>query len=212
MYKFDIVKRGYDCLQVENYIGNEIENYKKITQEKNIRIQELLHQNDVLKKQLAEYRDRAENVNQALVTAIEKSQEMEQLAQNSYNVELERLKIWRNKWISYVENLKENYQISEVKGEVIGILSNLEQELLEKIKDGINLSFRKPQNQAEIQYNSELNRNLQKREEKLEEKQNQKPSLKQKDISAEAEDNFDEIDKILANPEFNNLIKSLGIA
>lgn len=208
MYKFEIVKKGYDCFQVENYISNEIENNKRVLADKNIRIQELLHQNEELKKQLTEYKAREANVNKALVTAIEKSQEMEQVAKNSYNMELERLKIWKNKWIAYVENLKDNYKINQAKGEVVGILSCLEQELLDSIKGGINLAFNNPQTEPEKQYNKEVDRIERKKEQENQEKTNSK----QTEIEAEAEDNFDEIDKILSNPEFNNLIKSLGIA
>lgn len=195
MYKFEIVKKGYNTLQVDNFISKEIEDYKQAVQDKNIRLQELLHQNADLKKQLQECRSREANVNQALVTAIEKSQEMEQIAKNSYNLELERLRVWRNKWIGYVENLKKSCKLTECKGEVIGILSSLEQELLENIKCGINLSYTKNLSEPEKQYNREL--------ERIERK---------KEKTTDHDENFDELDKILSNPEFNDLIKSLGIA
>ena len=95
MYNFDIAKKGYNTEQVDRYITKEIDSYKQVVAEKNMRISELLHMNNNLNKQIDEYKLREDNVNKALITAIEKAQEMESLIKKSYNIELERLRIWR---------------------------------------------------------------------------------------------------------------------
>ena len=74
MYKFDTVKKGYDKVQVDNYINREIDSYKQTISDKNMRISELLHQNNNLNKQIDEFKLREDNVNKALITAIEKAQ------------------------------------------------------------------------------------------------------------------------------------------
>lgn len=196
MYKFDIVKKGYNKEQVDSYIAREIDSYKQTVSDKNMRISELLHLNNNLNKQLDEYKLREDNVNKALITAIEKSQEMEMLVKKSYNIELERLRIWRDKWVFYAEKCKGIVGFTSVKGEVIGVLTMLEDELVQRINKGISLSTDVGLNEAEEQYSKELAR--------IESKNN----VSKDDLIA----SDDEIEKILSNPEFNKLIKSLGIA
>lgn len=196
MYNFEIVKKGYNSSQVDNYITKEIDSYKKVVAEKNMRISELLHMNNNLNKQIEEYKAREDNVNKALITAIEKCEEMELLVKKSYNIELERLRIWRDKWLIYADKCKAVAGFNSIKGEVIGVLAALEEELISRINSGITLSTEKNLSEPEAQYNKELARMESKR-------------------AATAEDfvNTDEeIEKILSNPEFNKLIKSLGIA
>ena len=74
MYSFDIVKKGYNKEQVDSYIAKETDSYKQTIADKNMRISELLHLNNNLNKQLDEYKMREDNVNKALITAIEKAQ------------------------------------------------------------------------------------------------------------------------------------------
>lgn len=196
MYSFDIVKKGYNKEQVDSYIAKETDSYKQTIADKNMRISELLHLNNNLNKQLDEYKMREDNVNKALITAIEKSQEMEMLVKKSYNIELERLRIWRDKWNSYAEKCKGIVGFNSLKGEVIGVLSVLENELIERIDKGIALNTKAGLNEAEEQYSKEVAR--------IQSKQNKA----NEDLIATDE----EIERILSNPDFNNLIKSLGIA
>lgn len=196
MYSFDIVKKGYNKVQVDSYIAKETDSYKQTIADKNMRISELLHLNNNLNKQLDEYKMREDNVNKALITAIEKAQEMEMLVKKSYNIELERLRIWRDKWTSYAEKCKGIVGFNSLKGEVIGVLSVLENELIERIDKGIALNTKAGLNEAEEQYSKEVAR-IQSKQNKVNE-----------DLIATDE----EIERILSNPDFNNLIKSLGIA
>ena len=96
----------------------------------------------------------------------------------------------------YAEKCKKTVGFNSVKGEVIGVLSTLENELIERINQGITLNTQVALNEAEEQYSKEKAR--------LDSKKN----VDSEDIIATDE----EIEKILNNPEFNNLIKSLGIA
>ena len=196
MYSFDIVKKGYNKEQVDSYIAKETDSYKQTIADKNMRISELLHLNNNLNKQLDEYKMREDNVNKALITAIEKAQEMEMLVKKGYNIELERLRIWRDKWNSYAEKCKGIVGFNSLKGEVIGVLSVLENELIERIDKGIALNTKAGLNEAEEQYSKEVAR--------IQSKQNKA----NEDLIATDE----EIERILSNPDFNNLIKSLGIA
>ncbi len=194
MYNFDIAKKGYNTEQVDRYITKEIDSYKQVVAEKNMRISELLHMNNNLNKQIDEYKLREDNVNKALITAIEKAQEMESLIKKSYNIELERLRIWRDKWVQYAEKCKTTVGFKSIKGEVIGILSALEGELIKRISNGISLNTVENLTDAEEQYSKELAR------------------MGCKSLEEDFSTDDEEIEKILANPEFNKLIKSLGIA
>ncbi len=194
MYNFDIAKKGYNTEQVDRYITKEIDSYKQVVAEENMRISELLHMNNNLNKQIDEYKLREDNVNKALITAIEKAQEMESLIKKSYNIELERLRIWRDKWVQYAEECKTTVGFKSIKGEVIGILSALEGELIKRISNGISLNTVENLTDAEEQYSKELAR------------------MGGKSLEEDFSTDDEEIEKILANPEFNKLIKSLGIA
>ncbi len=194
MYNFDIAKKGYNTEQVDRYITKEIDSYKQVVAEKNMRISELLHMNNNLNKQIDEYKLREDNVNKALITAIEKAQEMESLIKKSYNIELERLRIWCDKWVQYAEKCKTTVGFKSIKGEVIGILSALEGELIKRISNGISLNTVENLTDAEEQYSKELAR------------------MGGKSLEEDFSTDDEEIEKILANPEFNKLIKSLGIA
>lgn len=194
MYKFEIVKKGYNTSQVDAYIAKEMQSYKEILAEKNMRISELLHLNNNLNKQLDELKSREDNVNKALITAIEKSHEMELLVKKSYNIELERLRIWRDKWIAYADKCKRDAGFKASKGEVIGVLAAYENQLIDSINSGISLSMDVELNEAEEQYSKEIAR------------------MQSRNNADDLIASDDDIQKILNNPEFNNLIKSLGIA
>lgn len=196
MYNFDVVKKGYNQSQVDSYIAKEIDSYKQVVSEKNMRISELLHLNNNLNKQIDEYKMREDNVTKALITAVEKCEEMELVVKKSYNIELERLRLWRDKWLIYADKCKSIVGFNSIKGEVIGILSSLEEELISRINSGITLSSEKNLSEIEVQYNKELAR-----------MESKKTSPNDDFINTD-----EEIEKILSNPEFNKLIKSLGIA
>ena len=96
--------------------------------------------------------------------------------------------------MQYAEKCKTTVGFKSIKGEVIGILSALEGELIKRISNGISLNTVENLTDAEEQYSKELAR------------------MGGKSLEEDFSTDDEEIEKILANPEFNKLIKSLGIA
>ena len=229
MSRFNIVKKGYDMSEVDGYLARQALSDNKCLQEKSMRIEELLGENNCLKGQLVQYKSREANVNNALITAIDKAQEMEYVAKMRYELELERVKTFRNKWIRYCDSIKVKYGIKESKGEVIGVLDSLATELSDSICSGIKFNLREVDTDAELQFRDEASRILN----KLQSNENIKSPFEcnvdsdqidkcsNKDtvsndhkmlISGNAEEMPSEINDIINNPDFEELCKKLGLA
>lgn len=234
MSRFNIVKKGYDVSEVEGYIARQTLSDNKCLQEKSMRIEELLVENNCLKGQLVQYKSREANVNDALITAIDKAQEMEYVAKMRYELELERVKTFRDKWIRYCDSMKDKCDIKESKGEVIGVLDSLETELSDSICSGIKFNLRELNTDAELQFRDEASRILNKLQtggdirspfERIIESDEQinDKIAKSSNIECIADggnlmsiDNLDEIPSeisdIINNPDFEELCKKLGLA
>lgn len=140
MYNFNIVKKGYNSAQVDTFI-NELNNKNKtIIDEKTLRIEELRNENYVLQKELIEYKKREDNVNQALITAVEKSKELEYSIKIRFELEYERLKLFRKKWELYIEDLLNNGVVVDDYNETLSTLKMYESEFKTNFLTGIALN------------------------------------------------------------------------
>lgn len=219
MATFDIVKRGYDKKQVDDYMANITFKESNSNNEKNIRINELITQNNLLRGELNAYKKREEKVNNALVLAVEKANDIEKMANKRVQLELERIRAFSAKWIQYCDNIKVSNGIKERKGEVVAVLKNLENEFIESFDKGLNLKSKADTNEADLQYQAEVNRliNGVKKESinasqfAVKEK-GEKGTVKDdtKKIQETLHDDLD-VDKLLNAPEFEELCKKLGI-
>ena len=235
MSKFNIVKKGYDISEVESYLAKQAISDKQCIQDKSLRIEDLIAEVNCLKGQLSQFKSRESNVNNALITALDKAQEMEYVAKMRYELELERVKIFRNKWMSYCDNIKEKCKITESKGEVIGVLDLLVSDLADSISNGIKFSLNDVDSDVTAQYREEANRilNSVKNGEKAIKNQFEAGAIdsscaaikprkgKSKEIKEKIttmEDDIiqntvpSEIDDIINNPDFEDLCKKLGLA
>ncbi len=242
MSRFNIVKKGYQVSEVDGYLNKLAVSEKKCLQEKSLRIEDLLAENNSLKGQLVQYKGREANVNNALITALDKAQEMEYIAKMRYELELERVKVFRDKWINYCDSVKDRCEITESKGEVIGVLDCLAAELAESICSGISFNMSEVNSDAEKQYRSEAGRILCKlkcntdikspfegelnhiSDETVQSdvktaivkpvaKRKQAVKTKNDDLVKHSDDSVpSEIEDIINNPEFEELCKKLGLA
>lgn len=217
---FDIAKKGYDKKQVEDYLANMALKENNSNNDKNVRINELITQNNLLRGELNAYKKREEKVNNALVLAVEKANDIEKMANKRVQIELERIRAFSNKWVQYCDNIKVTNGIKERKGEVVAILKNLENEFIESFDKGLNLKCKADVNEADLQYQEEVNRlingvkndTLQSSQFSVKECGSDKCKEKNKarEIEQTLHDDVD-VDKLLNAPEFEELCKKLGI-
>ena len=236
MSKFNIVKKGYDMSEVEGYLAKQALGDKQCIQDKNLRIEDLLSEVNSLKGQLEQFKGRESNVNNALITALDKAQEMEYVAKMRYELELERVKIFRTKWINYCDNIKEKNNIIESKGDVIGVLDFLVSDLTESIRNGIKFCLKDVGSEVEEQYREESDRilnslkcsdrNIKSQFEvnadggkevlvkikKTKTKNSKDLEVENDNVENSSKNVPSEIDEIINNPEFEDLCKRLGLA
>jgi len=64
-------------------------------------------------KLIEEYRRKESEINSALVAAVDKAREMEDIAQKKYDLEIQRLKLFNAKWQSYFNEIIKRYPIDD---------------------------------------------------------------------------------------------------
>lgn len=193
MVKFDIVRKGYDIVQVDDYINKVQLKDSDSVQEKNLRISELTSENNVLKGMIKQLKEREDNVQNALLVAIEKAEDIKKFAEKKYNLELERIRLFKLKWTSYCSKVLKNLDISNTKGEVLGVLDSLESEFIENFKKGLPLNEMNEKTSAELQYEDEVKR------------------LGNKVNASKEKDKKIDIEKLLEGEDLTDICKKLGI-
>ena len=128
--KFDIERKGYKKEHVDAYIKQLTMQYENAAAEQRDRIFQLKASLTTAERLIEEYRRKESEINSALVAAVDKAREMEDVAQRKYDLEIQRLKLFNAKWQSYFNELIKRYPIddnlvsvAEFTGEMADILS-----------------------------------------------------------------------------------------
>ena len=106
---FTVERKGYSQKEVEDYVLKEIEKSEIIHGEQRRRIEELLDHVDRLKRVVEEYRAKEDKIAEALIVASEKADKMTAEIKLRYAMELDRLNLFRAKWVGVYNELKERY-------------------------------------------------------------------------------------------------------
>lgn len=115
--RFKTVKKGYEPLEVNEYIKRLRGVYDKTLIEQRDRIFEQRDCIEKLEAQVAKLNEGKSVAYSSLEAAVEKSQEIEQLAVNKYSKEITALREFHEVWVQYFARIKEKYPITpEVKG------------------------------------------------------------------------------------------------
>lgn len=200
MNKFEIVRRGYNVAQVEEYLSNKDLLDKQSLLAKNQRVEELKAEVSRLISEQQAYKKKEESVNLALITAIEKANEIECQTKLRFTLECERIKLFRGKWTAFVSRYSHELGLALKMDEFNNSLEGLERELADmmrsntKIDEGSNAK-----NDPQAQYLEESKR--------LIAKLKSKNSQKQQDALS-AQFNLDEINN---PPKLEDLCKDLGL-
>lgn len=132
MKNFDIERKGYNKKDVDNYLAELSANYdqqiEKLNQDKMQTQTELMQ----LKLELDSYKNKDDQISNALVVAVETAKEIESSAKTVYELEIKRVKVLYKKWNNILNEICALYpNINKMSG--ISTLFNEFQEALNKI-------------------------------------------------------------------------------
>lgn len=196
----DWKKKTYTPAEVEQIIVKLRQEYEKNLSAQKDRILELRAKLNEQETQLEEYRSRSRQINEAIMAAVAKAEELEKTAKLKYDMEIKGLKLFHSKWLKYYERILEKYPLddelikvakfNERMNEALGIIteefsakeddiseesvSKQSKEVSEAIAAAIKGAYTKPSaktTDAELQYEEETRRLSNASEEKKQEEQ-----------------------------------------
>lgn len=111
--KFRIVRKGYEPKDVDLYIAKTEKDYEaKILQQRQV-IESLEREIDEKNKKIDEFDAKAKRITHALTGAVAKAEEIERLSLFKYNKEMEQLKTFHARWLTYYAKLIKKYPLTE---------------------------------------------------------------------------------------------------
>ncbi len=111
--EFKIEKKGYSVSQVDAYILQLKSEYEKSLARQKERIDELKRALESTENSIKAYKEKSSLVTKAIYNAVAKAEEIERLSQIKYNQEIEQLKAFHDKWVSYYNKILERYPLDE---------------------------------------------------------------------------------------------------
>ncbi|MDR1094125.1 MAG: DivIVA domain-containing protein [Clostridiales bacterium] len=110
---FEIARKGYKREQVDAYIKQLTAEYENGSAEQRDRIFELKARLSQFEKENAALRGREAEVSRALLSAVQKSSEIEDMALKKYDLEIQRLKLFHIKWQAYFDDILARYPLND---------------------------------------------------------------------------------------------------
>lgn len=156
--RFAIVRRGYDTESVEAYISLEHEKAERAGLEQKERIRLLKSRCEELAAELAVYRDKEEQIKTALLSATEKAEKTVLDVKFRYAMELERLKLFRAKWVNAYEEIKERYHFSKDALNMESVVVSTKLELEKFLAQDFSLDRGDPVDETEAEFKAEADR------------------------------------------------------
>lgn len=156
--RFALVRRGYDIPSVEAYIDMEREKADKAGLEQKERIRVLRAQCDRLEEELAVYKGREEQIKAALLSAEDKAEKTALDIKLRYAMELERLKLFRAKWTSAYEEIKQRYNFSKDALNMESVAVSVKLELERFLAQDLSLDRGVPTEDTEEAFREEADR------------------------------------------------------
>ena len=133
--KFRIVRKGYEQKDVDAYIAKtEADAAAVVAQQKKV-IDDLEKTIAEQKDKLAEYEKKSRRISEAIMSALQKADEIEKLSAYKYVQEMEQLKTFHARWLTYYAKLIKKYPEFPTAMQAIGykeIVEYLKKELTKK--------------------------------------------------------------------------------
>lgn len=108
---FKTEKKGYNRSEVDEYIMRLVKNYEQAAARREAVIEELEAKLEKSEEKNRAYRDKESLVSQAITSAVAKADEIDRLAQLKYTREMQQLKAFHDKWLSYYDKILKKYPL-----------------------------------------------------------------------------------------------------
>lgn len=156
--RFPLCHKGYDKDAVNSFIALEQAKAEQVQSEQRERINCLRSENDELAKEIALLRGREDQIKLALVNATDNAKRLNDDVQKRYERELERLRLFRAKWINAYEQLKERYHFDKDALNVESVAVSVELELKKLLAKDFALDKAPVENEMEEHFRKEVER------------------------------------------------------
>lgn len=156
--RFKIRHRGYDKVAVESYITDSEARADETRLALQERINALLNECDRLSRELAELKGREEQIKCAFITATQNADKMTADVKARYQAELERLKLFRAKWTSAYDQLKDRYHFDKDALNMESVAVTVQLDLQKFLMQDFSLNKGTDTNEMEEYFHSEVER------------------------------------------------------
>lgn len=145
---FKTEKKGYCKSEVDEYILRLVKNYERTAATQSGMIEELKGKLAESEKKNKAYRDKESLVSKAITSAVAKADEIDRLARLKYTREMQQLKAFHDKWLSYYDKILKKYPLD---AELInaGKFNDEMSRILEKARAGSKAAEAEPQAEEE---------------------------------------------------------------
>ncbi|MEG1519988.1 MAG: hypothetical protein RR458_03285 [Clostridia bacterium] len=123
-------EKKYTKAQVQELLRGEQFKYETSLSEQKERIFALVEENKLLKKEIANFKSKDEQVGKALVSAVERAKEIEDTAKKKFQGGLNRLKIFESKFANYYKMIIAQYPVDQNLAKVEDFLKSLDEVLM----------------------------------------------------------------------------------
>lgn len=110
---FKTEKKGYNKSEVDSYIFNLVRNYEQSLAQQKTLIDDLKLKLSDSERKNRMYKDKENLVSKAITSAVAKADEIDKLAQLKYTREMQQLKAFHDKWLSYYDRILKKYPLSD---------------------------------------------------------------------------------------------------
>lgn len=138
MEKFKIVKKGYDIIEVENFILDSNKQNEKVIAKLRETITKMKQEYDEQSIILQGYKTREDGVNKALTKAIESAKDIEYTAKVKFALESERLNDFSDKWTRFCNSACSSVD-EKTKKDTINFIENTKNELKMIMNSQLNI-------------------------------------------------------------------------
>ena len=157
MERFRTALRGYDKKEVDAYLYKLTEHHESKLRELEECITHLKEENDYLYAKNGEYHRNEERVSNAILKAMQIKSDLEKEIRKKIELEEDRLRIFRTKWIAFARGLH-RANADRVVEDIDGYISTFREEFVKKANRDLDLPEEEEVSRAERSYRSEMRR------------------------------------------------------
>ena len=143
--KFSIAKRGYDPVEVEDYIGLIKRDYETKLSHQQERIDELKKMNIELVEEVRDLRRKEASVGRAIEYSAEKAEEVDKAILARYALAVQRLKQFERKWLNFYADLATRSDIDDELKAFARVMHEVECDLVSVMKDDLHMTSIMPE-------------------------------------------------------------------